>query len=60
MSRTWRQKEGVKYQNGRINRDIPHICRCDSCTGVIRRHSKEKVVDREMKLQLKEWYCEEY
>jgi len=53
MSRTWRQREGIEYQNGRMNRDVPHKCRCEHCT-TRRNERKERIADKEMKRQLRD------
>lgn len=49
MSRTYRKKEWVKYTEGRPTKDVPHICRCGSCTGIDRSKKKEKIADKEAK-----------
>ena len=51
MSRTWKKREGVKYQDGRLHSDVVHKCRCEHCT-TRRNERKERIADQEMKRQL--------
>jgi len=60
MSRTYRQKEGIIYPDGRLTGKVPHICRCGWCTGTDKLRLEEKILDKEKKLQLKEWYGDSF
>ena len=54
MSRTFRKKQGIKYQNGRMGRNVPHTCRCEYCTGALKKQIEGKIADKEMKSCLKD------
>lgn len=57
MSRTRRKdKEGNVFWDGRPTRKIEYRCRCTWCTGVDKREVERKILDRELKLQLKDYY----
>lgn len=56
MSRTVRKERGTnrKYPEGQNNRlQIRYACRCFYCTGTEFLELKEKIANREMKLELK-------
>lgn len=54
MSRTYREREGVKYQDGRLHSGVCYKCRCEYCT-TRRNERKERIADKEMKRQLEEY-----
>lgn len=59
MSRTYRKdREGNCFQEGNPlqSRKIIYNCRCEYCTGVKRKELENKIVDRNMKKQIKEYY----
>ena len=55
MSRTYRKKEWVTYPDGKPTKDVEYKCRCESCTGIVRRKIKSKIVDKEMLKELKKY-----
>jgi len=59
MSRTYRKdKEGNKFKEGNPlkSTDIKYRCRCEWGTGTAKHAIEGKIVEKELKLQLKHWY----
>lgn len=60
MSRTLRKNHlGQLYRDGQKHKDIvdewlPYRCRCGYCTNEDKRKLEEKIVDREMKQEIKQ------
>lgn len=58
MSRTYRKDEGHCFIEGNPlkNKNVNHHCRCEYCTGIRKKEIREKIINKETKKQIKEYY----
>lgn len=59
MSRTYRKdRNGKCFEEGNPldKRKVRYSCRCEYCTGVEKKELENKIVDRDMNKQIKEYY----